>query len=81
MRRLMPIVTQDEVRTVLATRRFVILEGPPGTGKTRMAELLLAGPYQGCGKIIQFHPNTTYGIFWLNGRSSYCSRSQDVLAA
>lgn len=40
-----------------------MLEGPPGTGKTRMALKLLHGEYGGNGVSIQFHPNTTYENF------------------
>ncbi len=32
-----PTVTVDSVLALLRERRFVVLEGPPGTGKTRLA--------------------------------------------
>src|SRR5690606_27854857 len=32
-----PSWTEEQVRALLEERRFVILEGPPGTGKTRLA--------------------------------------------
>lgn len=51
------------VTNLLAQRRFVIVEGPPGTGKTRMAIHLLKTRYASGGMSIQFHPNTTYESF------------------
>ena len=60
---LMPQVTPAEVVGLLESRRFVIVEGPPGTGKTRIAEELLKHEYGGRGFPIQFHPNTTYESF------------------
>jgi 5-methylcytosine-specific restriction protein B len=61
---LLPSVDEDQVAALLANRRYVILEGPPGTGKTRMAyERILHGRYAGHGSVIQFHPNTTYENF------------------
>ena len=60
---LMPDVADTVVAQLLSDRRFVIIEGPPGTGKTRMALELLASKYAGRGVSIQFHPNTTYENF------------------
>lgn len=57
---LMPAIGEKEVAELLADRRFVVLEGPPGTGKTRMAVELISSSYEGRGTSIQFHPNTTY---------------------
>ena len=64
--------TQDEqsVFERIKTRRYVILEGPPGTGKTRLCAKLKDIKEQGstenyyskCWKI-QFHPNMTYEQF------------------
>lgn len=51
-----PVVTQ-----ILRERRFVILEGPPGTGKTRMARKV--GEEIGSAEMIQFHPARTYEDF------------------
>ncbi len=59
----MPDVSVDEVAQLLSDRRFVVLEGPPGTGKTRTALELLKAKYVGRGLSIQFHPNTTYENF------------------
>jgi 5-methylcytosine-specific restriction protein B len=60
---LIPDVATSEVADILSERRFVVLEGPPGTGKTRMALELLQTNYEGRGDSIQFHPNTTYENF------------------
>jgi 5-methylcytosine-specific restriction enzyme B len=60
---LMPDITTNEVADLLSERQYVILEGPPGTGKTRLALELLQNQYAGQGHSIQFHPNTTYENF------------------
>jgi 5-methylcytosine-specific restriction protein B len=60
---LMTTVTRDQVRSLLQRRRYVIIQGPPGTGKTRMAREILGTDYEGFGRSIQFHPNTTYESF------------------
>jgi 5-methylcytosine-specific restriction protein B len=60
---LMPDITTDEVAELLVERRYVVLEGPPGTGKTRLALELLYNKYGKHGHSIQFHPNTTYENF------------------
>jgi 5-methylcytosine-specific restriction protein B len=60
---LMPDVSEKEVADLLRERRYVILEGPPGTGKTRMAQKLIEKHYLGHGRTIQFHANTTYEDF------------------
>jgi 5-methylcytosine-specific restriction enzyme B len=60
---LMPDVQESEVVDLLKRRRYVIVEGPPGTGKTRLALRLIRQQYDKRGTSIQFHPNTTYENF------------------
>lgn len=60
---LMPGVERSQVGDLLAFRRYVIVQGPPGTGKTMLATALLQEHYEGRGRTIQFHPNTTYENF------------------
>lgn len=59
--RIFPSVKADDVAALLRERRFVILEGPPGTGKTRLA--LEVGRAVGSHDFIQFHPARTYEDF------------------
>ena len=63
LRYLMPDVSNDRVVELVNERRYVILQGPPGTGKTHMARELIGTEYQGHGKTVQFHANTTYENF------------------
>ena len=63
MARMLPAASDDGVAQLLKSRRFAIIEGPPGTGKTEMAGRLLRDRYGGCGRVIQFHPGTTYESF------------------
>jgi 5-methylcytosine-specific restriction protein B len=63
MAHLMPPVQPKNVGALLKTRRFVVLEGPPGTGKTRLASDLLKHDFQNQGQVIQFHAGTTYESF------------------
>lgn len=61
--RLFPKIDIQDVASLMSTRKYVILEGPPGTGKTRMAMQILNEVYNNYGTTIQFHPNTTYETF------------------
>ncbi len=56
--------TEDDVTKLLLERRFVVLQGAPGTGKTRMADRIRLGPTFGVhGLPVQFHPAVTYEDF------------------
>jgi 5-methylcytosine-specific restriction enzyme B len=59
----LPDTTAEDVQELLLRRKYAVIEGPPGTSKTRLATALLAGAYRGAGKVIQFHPGTTYETF------------------
>lgn len=63
MAHLMPPTQVKDVAALLQSRRFVVLEGPPGTGKTRLATDLLKNDFQSHGQVIQFHAGTTYESF------------------
>jgi 5-methylcytosine-specific restriction enzyme B len=56
-----PTTSEDEVLSLLRERRFLVLEGPPGTGKTRLAYRIAATI--GSSTHIQFHPARTYEDF------------------
>jgi len=60
---LMPSLSTDYVNALLEEKRYVVITGPPGTGKTRLALELLEKNYKSNGKTVQFHPNVTYEQF------------------
>jgi 5-methylcytosine-specific restriction protein B len=81
-----PATSAPAVTEILAERRFVILEGPPGTGKTRLAREV--GTTIGSSEMIQFHPARTYEDFVVglypritNGQLAFEVRSGDLLRA
>ncbi len=55
--------SEEEITRLVRDRRFVVLEGPPGTGKSRQAQLILKNAFAGNGLVTQFHPSTTYEDF------------------
>jgi 5-methylcytosine-specific restriction protein B len=63
MSRALPGTSDQVVADLLGQRRFAIVEGPPGTGKTELAGRLLRERYGKRGRVIQFHPGTTYESF------------------
>jgi len=58
-----PAIDEDEALSILRERRFVILDGPPGTGKTRLANRL--ADRVGSATKVQFHAARTYEDFVL----------------
>ncbi|MDX2269814.1 MAG: AAA family ATPase [Bryobacter sp.] len=60
---IMPRVEKEEIADLLKTRKYVVVQGPPGCGKTHLALELMQTYYHGNGKSIQFHPSTTYETF------------------
>jgi 5-methylcytosine-specific restriction protein B len=60
---LFPAISAAEVDALLRERRFVVLQGPPGSGKTRLAEEVRARFFDRRGMTIQFHPAVTYEDF------------------
>lgn len=59
----MPDIAVADIAALLARRRYAIVEGPPGTGKTRLALEVRRLVYGGRGTTVQFHPGTTYENF------------------
>lgn len=60
---LFPAVEEKFVYQLLRERRFVVLQGAPGTGKTRLAEEVRRKRFNGSGMTVQFHPAVTYEDF------------------
>jgi 5-methylcytosine-specific restriction protein B len=58
-----PAIDEAEALSILRERRFVILDGPPGTGKTRLANRL--AERVGSATKVQFHAARTYEDFVL----------------
>ena len=56
-------VDAERVHEVLNARRFAILQDPPGTGKTRLADQIRRHFFAGRGITVQFHPAVTYEDF------------------
>ena len=52
---------EDEIKELLKKRKYIVLQGAPGTGKTRMAKKIV----EGCNNVFftQFHAETTYSDF------------------
>ncbi len=63
MSTLLPRTSDQAVVELLRARRFAVLEGPPGTGKSELAGRVLEEHYGGRGTTRQFHPGTTYESF------------------
>jgi 5-methylcytosine-specific restriction protein B len=84
--RVFPAVDAETIASLLRERRFVILEGPPGTGKTRLA--LEVGKAIGSHEMVQFHPARTYEDFVVglyprvaDGELAFEVRAGDLLRA
>ena len=58
-----PALAEDDTLATLRERRFVILDGPPGTGKTRLENRL--ADRVGSATKVQFHAARTYEDFVL----------------
>ena len=57
-------LTPDQVLSILLEKRFIILQGAPGCGKTWMANEISKTPvFHNNTKFIQFHAETSYADF------------------
>ena len=55
--------TPEKVKGILFKRRFIVLQGAPGCGKTWTAKQIAAQYFPNTTKFIQFHAETTYADF------------------
>lgn len=83
---LFPRLETETIAALVRERRFVVLEGPPGTGKTRAAELVAKS--LGTHAVVQFHPARTYEDFVVGlaprtegGQLAFEVRPGDLLVA
>lgn len=56
-----PVDEENEIKKLLDNRKYIVLQGAPGTGKTRMAKRIVDG--QGQIFFTQFHAETSYSDF------------------
>jgi 5-methylcytosine-specific restriction enzyme B len=56
-------INAKEAGALLNTRRYLVLQGAPGTGKSHISQALLEDRYSGNGISIQFHPSFSYEQF------------------
>lgn len=55
-------INKNMIKNILKQRKYIVLEGAPGTGKTRMAQVI-ADDLNAKTFFIQFHADTTYSDF------------------
>ena len=60
---LFPAIDAEQVNDLIRKRRFVILQGPPGSGKSHIAGQVVREFFGGNGNVVQFHPGVTYENF------------------
>lgn len=54
---------KNKIKKLLEKRKYIVLQGAPGTGKTRMAKELVKEAENGNVFFTQFHAETTYNDF------------------
>ena len=57
------ISEESEIRELLKRRKYVVLQGAPGTGKTRMAKKIIEDRPDSIVFFTQFHAETSYSDF------------------